>query len=685
MEVTCTHGSAVAESGESLTGGDMLLRVLRDDDAPSPGGASATSPSKYSPRSMSTEPATSVGNNTPRSMNMEPPLQKRRTLHSQKSKFIMAIEGGEVVEYKEEPRECGGFMLPPEGELRVVWDLLMLVCVGYVSLVLPYRLAFDVQPEKGTWIWFLEATIDGSFLCDVALNFRTGYYDGDGTLVMDGPRVAAHYLRSWFVLDVVSSVPLDALFGKAFSHLNAAKLLKIGKIMKVIKLLRLSKFNSRSTTLMDILDEFFMSKSALVVASTARMALSCLLLCHLLACFMVLSGPGFLRNYPGHDDRAPASKWGIEARYLTAMYFAMSTMTTVGYGDVIPDSSSERLYAMFAMCVGGGFYGYVVGVMARLVAVRDANDQATSERLCAVHAWLAHYAFPLDLHRRVRRHFKRSFSERTALDERRILGGLDDDLREEVLHHLVPGPIRRCYLLATMDPGIVLALSSALRPTAANADEVVARQGDAGNAMYVLAGGACIAEASLADDCAPEDHHHHHRIPHARRRVVAARASQPAAFTPQSKKPRAPNRSARVYLDEGETFGELVALTVHAVYHATLTCCVATPFYTVTSHGIHAALGRDPVLFDLRHMAVAKAASAGFLDPAEADRFGADRASRGPAEEPPVAAAASRAILAAVARLSDDLSEVRADLARANARLAKLDSAGERPGPATGA
>jgi Ion channel len=30
-------------------------------------------------------------------------------------------------------------------------------------------------------------------------------------------------------------------------------------------------------------------------------------------------------------------------RYITALYWAMSTLTTVGYGDVIPGNSSEKV------------------------------------------------------------------------------------------------------------------------------------------------------------------------------------------------------------------------------------------------------------------------------------------------------------------------------------------------------
>ena len=263
-----------------------------------------------------------------------------------------------------------------------------------------------VDAAPGDASYHVERFIDAAFIVDVAINFRTGFYDEDNRLVMRGDRAALHYLRTWFALDFVSSAPLDLLLGSAFSHLNAAKLLKLGKIMKVMKLLRLSKLQSKGSNLSDALDELFISKAAICLLTAVRMAFYCVFLCHLLACFMVLSGPGFLQNYPRDGEGDSASTWRVPARYLAAMYFAMTTMTTVGYGDIIPNSGWERFYAMIAMCIGGGFYGYVIGVISSLVAVSDANEQACAERMKTIRAWLAHHQFPGELHRRVRRFYK---------------------------------------------------------------------------------------------------------------------------------------------------------------------------------------------------------------------------------------------------------------------------------------
>ncbi|EGB12308.1 hypothetical protein AURANDRAFT_9605, partial [Aureococcus anophagefferens] len=54
-------------------------------------------------------------------------------------------------------------------------------------------------------------------------------------------------------------------------------------------------------------------------------------------------------------------------RYLAAMYWAFTTMTTVGYGDITPAGDMERIYAIFAMLMGVSFYSYIIASVSSMV------------------------------------------------------------------------------------------------------------------------------------------------------------------------------------------------------------------------------------------------------------------------------------------------------------------------------
>jgi len=99
------------------------------------------------------------------------------------------------------------------------------------------------------FLQFLEYSIDILFIVDIMINFRTGYFDADLDIQVMNPRKAAmNYLRGWFLLDLVSSIPFDLVQsmmdsgeGSDLGSVSTAKLLKTGRFVKIFRLLRITK------------------------------------------------------------------------------------------------------------------------------------------------------------------------------------------------------------------------------------------------------------------------------------------------------------------------------------------------------------------------------------------------------------------------------------------------------------
>ena len=105
-------------------------------------------------------------------------------------------------------------MLHPNGLPRICWNSLIMILVVASSITVPLQVAFEtdmamIPGMPDVWDG-LDTTFDILFLLDIVVNFRTGYMDR-GLFVTDTYLVAENYVRSNFVLDLVSSMLADII------------------------------------------------------------------------------------------------------------------------------------------------------------------------------------------------------------------------------------------------------------------------------------------------------------------------------------------------------------------------------------------------------------------------------------------------------------------------------------------
>jgi voltage-gated potassium channel Kch len=59
----------------------------------------------------------------------------------------------------------------------------------------------------------------------------------------------------------------------------------------------------------------------------------------------------------------------------TGLWWAVSTVTTVGYGDVVPVSTAGRLVATVLMFVGIGSFAFLTAVAASTIVIREVGEE----------------------------------------------------------------------------------------------------------------------------------------------------------------------------------------------------------------------------------------------------------------------------------------------------------------------
>merc|ERR1712196_692095 len=179
--------------------------------------------------------------------------------------------------------------------------------------------------------------------------------------------------------------------------------------------------------------------------------------------------------------------------YFFALYWAVTTLTTVGYGDISPVNNYEVVFSTFAMMVGGALYGYVVALFATLMQGLDPNERMYHERMESIMCYMRHRNFPQQLFRQVTRYYTHFFKYKTALDENAILEDLSFNLQQEVGEFLAQKLFVKTYLFSKFPFQLLIQLLGKLMPIKNGPDEVVFRMGQTGKHMYIVSIGDVFA------------------------------------------------------------------------------------------------------------------------------------------------------------------------------------------------
>ena len=67
------------------------------------------------------------------------------------------------------------------------------------------------------------------------------------------------------------------------------------------------------------------------------------------------------------NNLGPESDMETGDQIITSLYFALTTLSTVGYGDLFPVSQIERIFAVIVMLLGVAFFSFIMGNIMTIV------------------------------------------------------------------------------------------------------------------------------------------------------------------------------------------------------------------------------------------------------------------------------------------------------------------------------
>ena len=402
-------------------------------------------------------------------------------------------------------REKGKYIISPRAWYMRHWDVVMMVLLMFTSIVTPVEVAF--LPTKLNALFFINRCVDFLFVCDIVLNFFVAVPNPvDGQLIFHHGTIIRMYLKGWFPIDVVSVLPYDLISllsdNSSVSNLKILRILRLLRLMKLLRVLRAGRIFQRIEVLYTIdysLLELF-KFALLAVMSSHWMACAFGMVADIedsdFSWLHYTSFNSYLVSGRLSEGQDPRGIVPYVELYVAALYWSAMTMSTIGYGDIVPSTTTERVFVSIAMLIGAFIYGYIIGAVSNVIQTRNQKVNRFYQLMGELNAFVAEGNIKQELRVRLREYFKYRLSHSQVEEHTNLLTQLSPALRGEITMQMNTW-ISKVDFFKECPEALVIQLTMSVREQTFPPQEKILVPGDWCDRMFMVRKGVAICRQKI--------------------------------------------------------------------------------------------------------------------------------------------------------------------------------------------
>ncbi|KAG5327271.1 KCNAE protein, partial [Pseudoatta argentina] len=357
---------------------------------------------------------------------------------------MMSLSGDVMPQYRQEAPKTPPHILLHYCAFKAIWDWIILCLTFYTAIMVPYNVAFKNKTSEDVSLLVVDSIVDVIFFIDIVLNFHTTFVGAGGEVVSDPKVIRMNYLKSWFIIDLLSCLPYDVFnafdhdedgIGSLFSALKVVRLLRLGRVVR-----KLDRYLEYGAAMLILLLCFYM------------------LVAHWLACIWYSIGRSDADNGVQYSwlwklanvtqspysylwtnaSTAPELVAGPSRRtmYVTALYFTMTCMTSVGFGNVAAETDNEKIFTICMMIIAALLYATIFGHVTTIIQQMTSATAKYHDMLNNVREFMKLHEVPKALSERVMDYVVSTWAMTKGLDTDKVLNYCPKDMKADICVHL---------------------------------------------------------------------------------------------------------------------------------------------------------------------------------------------------------------------------------------------------------
>ncbi|XP_053952183.1 potassium voltage-gated channel protein eag isoform X7 [Anastrepha ludens] len=356
---------------------------------------------------------------------------------------MMSLSADIMPQYRQEAPKTPPHILLHYCAFKAIWDWVILCLTFYTAIMVPYNVAFKNKTSEDVSLLVVDSIVDVIFFIDIVLNFHTTFVGPGGEVVSDPKVIRMNYLKSWFIIDLLSCLPYDVFnafdrdedgIGSLFSALKVVRLLRLGRVVR-----KLDRYLEYGAAMLILLLCFYM------------------LVAHWLACIWYSIGRSDADNgiqyswlwklanvtqspysYIWSNDTGPELINGPSRKsmYVTALYFTMTCMTSVGFGNVAAETDNEKVFTICMMIIAALLYATIFGHVTTIIQQMTSATAKYHDMLNNVREFMKLHEVPKALSERVMDYVVSTWAMTKGLDTEKVLNYCPKDMKADICVHL---------------------------------------------------------------------------------------------------------------------------------------------------------------------------------------------------------------------------------------------------------
>ncbi|KAF3698887.1 Potassium voltage-gated channel subfamily H member 6 [Channa argus] len=423
-------------------------------------------------------------------------------------KAVLSLGDDVLPEYKLQTPRIQKWTILHYSPFKAVWDWVILLLVIYTAIFTPYSATFLLsdQEEAGMQtcgyscspLDVVDLIVDIMFIVDIIINFRTTYVNSNDEVVSQSTRIAVHYFKGWFLIDLVAAIPFDLLIyrseeeevvrgGAEGETTTLIGLLKTARLLRLVRVARkLDRYSEYGTAVLFLL----MCTFALIA--------------HWLACIWYAignverstsAGIGWLDTLGDqlgkpYNDSIIGSGPSTRDKYVTSLYFTFSSLTSVGFGNVSPNTNSEKIFSICVMLIGALMYASIFGNVSAIIQRLYSGTARYHAQMMRVREFIRLHQIPNPLRQRLEEYFQHAWSYTNGIDMNAVLEGFPECLQADICLHLNRSLLQNCKAFKGSTKGCLRALAMRFKTTHAPPGDTIVHAGDLITDLYFISRGS---------------------------------------------------------------------------------------------------------------------------------------------------------------------------------------------------